>query len=52
MVIPALLLEQAQSEVLRTVALALNSIIWVGFALELVFVLAVSEHRVRTLKSH
>jgi voltage-gated potassium channel len=52
MIIPALLLEQTQSEVLRTVALALNGIIWVGFALELVFALAVSKHRIRTLKAH
>ncbi len=49
---PTLLLEQAQSGTLRTVALALNVLIWVGFALELVFVLAVSKHRIRTLKAH
>ena len=50
--IPAFLLEQGRSDWVRDIALGLNTVIWIGFALELGFVLAVSRHRLRTLKAH
>lgn len=52
LVIPALILEQARSDGLRDIAVGLNIVIWVEFALELGFVLKVSKHRLRTLKAH
>jgi voltage-gated potassium channel len=52
LVIPAFLLEQGRSDWVRDIALGLNTFIWIGFAFELVFVLAVSGHRIRTLKAH
>jgi voltage-gated potassium channel len=50
--VPALLLEQGRSDWVRDVAMALSTLIWIGFALELGFVLTVSRHRLRTLKAH
>jgi voltage-gated potassium channel len=52
LVVPAIVLEETASATLRAFAFALNVLIWVGFAAELVFVLAVSRHRVRTLRAH
>jgi voltage-gated potassium channel len=52
LVIPAIVLEEASADWLRTLALGLNIFIWVGFALELAFVLRVSRHRGRTLRAH
>jgi voltage-gated potassium channel len=52
LVIPAILFEEASAPWLRSVGMGLNVIIWLGFATELAFVLAVSRHRSRTLSAH
>jgi voltage-gated potassium channel len=52
LVIPAIVLEEASAAWLRSLALALNVVIWFGFALELAFVLRVSSHRRQTLRAH
>jgi voltage-gated potassium channel len=52
LVIPAIILEETSSDALQTVALVLNIVIWVGFAFELAFVLAVASSRLRTLRAH
>ncbi|HXL43516.1 MAG TPA: potassium channel family protein [Gaiellaceae bacterium] len=52
LVVPAIVLEEASSDALQTVAFALNIVIWVGFAAELAFVLAVASNRLRTLRTH
>lgn len=52
LVIPAIVLEEASADWLRALALGLNVIIWIGFAVELAFVLRVSRHRGRTLRAH
>jgi len=52
LVIPAIVVEEASADWLRAMATALNVVIWVGFAVEFLFVLAVSSHRMRTLRTH
>jgi voltage-gated potassium channel len=52
LMIPALTLEQESAEGLRDLAFGLNLFIWVGFAIELAFVLRVCSDRSRTLKAH
>jgi voltage-gated potassium channel len=52
LVVPAIVLEETSSDALKAVALALNVLIWVGFAVELAFVLAVATDRLRTLRVH
>lgn len=52
LVIPAIVLEEASDASVRAAALTLNVVIWAGFALELGFVLRVSQHRLRTLRAH
>ncbi len=43
LVIPAIVLEEASANWLRSVAFGLNVVIWVGFASELAFVLSVTD---------
>jgi voltage-gated potassium channel len=45
-------LEKTSSDALQTVAFVFNIVIWVGFAVELSFVLAVASNRLRTLRAH
>jgi voltage-gated potassium channel len=52
LVIPAIVLEETSSDSLQAVAFVLNVVIWVGFAAELAFVLAVASNRLRTLRAH
>jgi voltage-gated potassium channel len=52
LVIPAVVLGQLASGWAGLLALVLNALVWVGFAVELAFVLAVSPSRVRTLRAH
>lgn len=52
LIIPALLLEEASSPGLRDAARVLNAAIWVGFVVELSFVLFVATNRRRTLRAH
>jgi voltage-gated potassium channel len=52
LVVPAIILEETSSDTLQAVALVLNIVIWIGFALELAFVLAVASNRTRTLRAH
>jgi voltage-gated potassium channel len=52
LVIPAIVFEEASSGVLQNVGYLLNIIIWVGFAAELAFILAVASNRRRTLRAH
>ncbi|MBO9534537.1 MAG: two pore domain potassium channel family protein [Solirubrobacteraceae bacterium] len=52
LVIPALALEQSAAEPWNDVASALNWVIWLVFAAELVAMLAVSERRGRYLREH
>jgi voltage-gated potassium channel len=52
LVVPAIVLEETSSETLQGVAFVLNVVIWVGFAAELSFVLAVATDRRRTLRAH
>jgi voltage-gated potassium channel len=52
LVVPAIVLEEASSDALQTVGFFLNVVIWVGFAAELAFVLAVASNRLRTLRAH
>jgi hypothetical protein len=52
LVIPAIVLEETSSDALQAVAFVLNVVIWVGFATELAFVLAVASNRARTLREH
>jgi voltage-gated potassium channel len=52
LVIPAIVLEETSSDALKAVAFVLNVVIWVGFAAELAFVLAVASNRLRTLRAH
>jgi voltage-gated potassium channel len=52
LVIPAIILEETSSDALQSVAFVLNVVIWVGFAAELAFVLAVASNRRRTLRAH
>jgi hypothetical protein len=52
LVIPAIVLEESSSGAWRDVALVLNLVVWIGFALELAFVLWVSSRRLRTLRAH
>jgi voltage-gated potassium channel len=52
LVVPAIVLEETSSDTLQAVAFVLNVVIWVGFASELAFVLAVASSRRRTLRAH
>jgi voltage-gated potassium channel len=52
LVIPALVLEASHSMAATRAGFALNVVIWAGFAVELAFVLIVSQHRRRTLRAH
>jgi voltage-gated potassium channel len=52
LIIPALLMEDASSPELRTAASVLNVVIWLGFVVELGFVLIVATNRRRTLRAH
>jgi voltage-gated potassium channel len=52
LVVPAIVLEETSSHALQAVAFALNLVIWVGFAAELAFILAVASNRPRTLRAH
>jgi voltage-gated potassium channel len=52
LVVPAIVLEETSSDTLQAVAFLLNIVIWVGFAAELAFVLAVASSRRRTLRAH
>jgi len=52
LVVPAIVLEETSSDALQAVALVLNVVIWVGFAVELAFVLVVASNRARTLRAH
>jgi voltage-gated potassium channel len=52
LVVPAIVLEETSSDALQVVAFVLNILIWVGFAAELAFVLAVATSRRRTLRAH
>ena len=45
LVVPAIVLEETSSDALQAVAFVLNVVIWVGFAAELAFVLAVASNR-------
>jgi len=52
LVVPAIVLEETSSDALQRVAFVLNVVIWVGFAAEFAFVLAVATSRRRTLRAH
>jgi voltage-gated potassium channel len=52
LVIPAIVLEEASNSTMRSLGWTLNAAIWLGFVAELVFVLSVSRHRLRTLGAH
>src|SRR5690349_12649058 len=52
LVIPAVALEQISSSTLHDLAFGLNLLIWVGFTIELVFILSVATDRRRTLRAH
>jgi voltage-gated potassium channel len=52
LVVPAIVLEETSSDALPAVAFVLNLVIWLGFAVELTFVLAVASNRLRTLRVH
>ena len=52
LIIPAIVLEEAGSAAVRDAAYVLNVAIWLGFAAELAFVLAVASDRRRTLRAH
>jgi voltage-gated potassium channel len=52
LVVPAIIFDEASSDTLQAVAFVLNVVIWVGFALELAFILTVASERKRTLRAH
>ena len=52
LVIPAIVFEETSSGALQNVAFFLNIIIWLGFAAELAFILAVARNRRKTLRAH
>jgi voltage-gated potassium channel len=52
LVVPAVVLEASSSHALHAASFVLDLLIWIGFALELGFILAVTSDRGRALRAH